>query len=808
MGFTGRLGTGNSRLGNILLGVADALGYGVTDFRVHQIESNKIRVKYDTRVNLVSALQLPKYTLDIVSAPGPFVIPNIISVKTYDGSETAIVLLLDKNLTSGATYSLEIGEIFDIFGSSVSFVAQNFDANVVIPPLARGAFLSKRATVDVLFDKNVGLTSVAAVMTVEPSTGGPAVAMTQLPWIGEALPNNTLRFLLPAGMASADSYVINYSDVIDESQNVGAGIVPLTLNLRSPTPHTFASISQLQIIDAFVTDISNDLINTAAVRVYFNGPTADAGITGNWTVAVQAPHRDTDTINQVVAPDASNLPTLITLLNDIKSAFNAHIKEEQVHFQNDDRSRILTANASDLTTSLALANAIQIAYLAHLSRILIHAYPDTVNDFAVTIITGQPAAIILANTVKANFNAHVLPSYPLVFSTAYPSPIDSISSWSNYAAQRVFPTLNSYSSFADLHVVMKGPKNRLLLTATVTSEDTLSITNPGDDTGSIIARSLDDPNVVLSTLPLTNTGSDSFFDKEISVQRDTDILVTNTTSSIPVTIAVSSDEKTLAWNLNQLVFAYSLHIASSNGAVHLVNDTTNTVSGFDYVNTATLSELILKANAFKSKVNLHLSTVSFHFNPDSDIIRSQPASDINSLVRLIIDIRDTFLRHNIRDGVHDGVGARVVSAKLYDILGLRTNKTKDADTHTISGFIRGYYFDNQLAEARYSDYQISTTFIGSADRPSLASAVPKLGLVKTQEGLSYESDSVEFYFSKPMQEETLDASNIVVSGGSIFQKAALWVDSQVASVEVISMEEITYSATASDLTDLGDNLIY
>lgn len=809
MGFTGRLGTGNSRLGNILLGVVDTLGDGTFDYKVHQVESNKIRVKFDTRVNLVSATQVPRYSLSIVSAPGSFVVPGIVSVRKYDSTETSVVLFLDKNLTTGATYSLAVGEIFDVFGDSASFVAKSFIANVTIPPLARGAYLSKRATVDVLFDKNVGLTSAAATMTIQSSLGGPAVAMTQLPWGPEGLPSTTLRFSLPAGMPSANDYVINYAGVTDESQNVGSGTIPLTLRLRTAVPHTFATVSQLQITDAFVADVSNDLIDTATVRVYFNGPVLDGDITANWSVAVEAPHKYTDTVNTITAPNAADLATLMTLLNDVKVTFNAHIVEEQVHFQNDTRSQITAPNATDLPTSVALAAQIHTMYLAHLGRILIHSHPDTENDFVPATVNDLSTSIVLANLVKTSFNRHVLASYPIPFSVAYPTPINSITSRARYSTQEVYATVGPYTSFVDLHVVTTSAKNRLLLTATVTSEDGASVTNPADDTGSITARSLDDPSEVLSTLVRTNSGVDIYFDKETLFQRSTDIEVMNGDDVIlPVGIVASSDEKTLAWALNNLIFAYSLHIASSNGANHLVNDTSNTVSTFDYVTNSLLSELIVKANSFKEKLNLHISATSFHFNQDADIVRSQSASDVSTLLVLIRDIRDTYLRHNMRNGIHDGIGARVVSAKLYDVLRLNTDLLQHDETHIVEGFVRGYYFDNEQAEARYTNLQISEMFVGSADRPSLASAVPKLGLVKLEEGMSFESDTVELYFSKKMKEVTLDSSNVSLTGGSIQQKVSLWLSPQIASIEVMRMESISYSATVTGLLDVAGNQIF
>src|SRR5262249_45834158 len=99
-------------------------------------------------------------------------------------------------------------------------------------------------------------------------------------------------------------------------------------------------------------------------------------------------------------------------------------------------------------------------------------------------------------------------------------------------------------------------------------------------------------------------------------------------------------------------------------------------------------------------------------------------------------------------------------------------------------------------------------FVGSAHRPSLASVVPKLGLVREDDGISFESDTVEFYFSKSMREEALNSSNIIITGGSLQSRTALWVNSQMASVEVIQMQTISYNAQAINLYDFAGNPIY
>lgn len=811
MGYTGRLGIGKSRLGNILLGVVDTLGEGTFNYQVHQIEPDKIRVKFATRINVDSATEVSKYTLTLINPANAFSItPSIIFVKVYDSTETSVVLQLSNNLSTEADYSLSIGEIFDVFGDTVSFVTRNFTANAIIPPLALGSYLSKASHADVVFNRNVGPNSVGATFSLQTEDGVTTIPVTQVTWATAGISQTTIRLNLEAisPIPTADGYVILYQDVIDDSGNEGSGSIPLTLVLRTGQPYSSASIAQIQITDAYVSDVSNDLIDTAVVRVYLSGPVTNGGNTANWGVQAIAPHKNTDTLNTILIADASDLLSLVILLNGIKSQFNKHIIQDQVHFVDDASNTVTQSDAVSLPGAITLANQIQEKFLLHLSKSNVHAYPDEFNDFSSLVINSQPSAIIFANLVKSRFNAHILPSYPVSFSTSYPAVIGPITARSSYVSNTIYPTISPYTSYVDLRLNMTSVRSRLLITATLQSEDNITTTNPLDITGSITARSLHDTSIDVSVLPLSNRGVNVVFDKNIYIPRNHTITVTNGDGfEIETELSATGTEQAAAWALNNLTFAYSKHIDSSNGAIHFLNDTTNIIYDADYVVTLSLAESILKANTLKDKINLHISTSSFHFNPDTDLVRAQPASDLKTLVNLIDDMRNTFIRHNSRIGVHSGVGARIISAKLFDILEIRTNFVQTGLTHEISGLIRGYYFNNAKNESIYSNRIVENSFLGVADRPSLASVIPKLGLLKLEDGVGFESDSIELYFTKPMAKVDLDPGTVLITGGSILLKKNSWLNEQVASIEVSRMETVSYDLTVSNITDTSGNPI-
>ncbi|HEY8095079.1 MAG TPA: hypothetical protein VIE65_03175, partial [Methylobacter sp.] len=98
MAFTGRLGTLNSKLGNIVLGIVDDFGAAAAGFQVHQLTSNKVRVIFGIRV-LDDALDITKYVLSSTATPGTARIPAAQEVTFFDETQRAVVVEFDDNIT-------------------------------------------------------------------------------------------------------------------------------------------------------------------------------------------------------------------------------------------------------------------------------------------------------------------------------------------------------------------------------------------------------------------------------------------------------------------------------------------------------------------------------------------------------------------------------------------------------------------------------------------------------------------------------------------------------------------------------------
>lgn len=111
-----------------------------------------------------------------------------------------------------------------------------------------------------------------------------------------------------------------------------------------------------------------------------------------------------------LAPASADLTALNTLLNEIKTDYEAHrvLTAGSVHGAADSTNTITAANATDSPTRVALANDLRAKYEAH--RILtsggVHGAADTVDVITAPVATDDASALILALDLKAKYNAH------------------------------------------------------------------------------------------------------------------------------------------------------------------------------------------------------------------------------------------------------------------------------------------------------------------------------------------------------------------------------------------------------------------
>ena len=122
------------------------------------------------------------------------------------------------------------------------------------------------------------------------------------------------------------------------------------------------------VATANATDLPTLITLINALKASYNTSRASAcsASTG------QGAHLAADATNVEATVDASDLATSITLANDLKAKFNAHLTQAGVHMTNDATNTIATANGTVLGDTITLANAFKTALNAHYAAAFTH----------------------------------------------------------------------------------------------------------------------------------------------------------------------------------------------------------------------------------------------------------------------------------------------------------------------------------------------------------------------------------------------------------------------------------------------------
>lgn len=112
----------------------------------------------------------------------------------------------------------------------------------------------------------------------------------------------------------------------------------------------------------------------------------------------------TSSVLQVTAANASDLPTCITLANQMRSIMNVHFADSSAHLVADTVSSLAPV-ASDLATVITLANSLKSVYNVHGVSTTYHLNADT--TIATTNASDLATSITLLNAEKTKFNSHI-----------------------------------------------------------------------------------------------------------------------------------------------------------------------------------------------------------------------------------------------------------------------------------------------------------------------------------------------------------------------------------------------------------------
>lgn len=163
----------------------------------------------------------------------------------------------------------------------------------------------------------------------------------------------------------------------------------------------------------------------ARLKVVNGGLIGTAGITFQWSLDDGRSYSVTTALGTATtytipnsgvqfdfAPASADLTALNTLLNELKTDYEAHrvLTAGSVHGAADSTNTITAADATNTATRVALANDLRAKYNAH--RILtaggVHGAADTTNVITAPVATDDSTALILALDLKAKYNAHIV----------------------------------------------------------------------------------------------------------------------------------------------------------------------------------------------------------------------------------------------------------------------------------------------------------------------------------------------------------------------------------------------------------------
>ena len=119
-------------------------------------------------------------------------------------------------------------------------------------------------------------------------------------------------------------------------------------------------------------------------------------------------HLADDTTNRITSPDAADLDTVITLLNEMKANYNTHLADTTVHMVADGVNTVGSPDATNLATALTLVNEMWADYANHFVGDTFHLKADTYNVWWTGPATNLAECIAMANEGKASINGHFL----------------------------------------------------------------------------------------------------------------------------------------------------------------------------------------------------------------------------------------------------------------------------------------------------------------------------------------------------------------------------------------------------------------
>lgn len=223
----------------------------------------------------------------------------------------------------------------------------------------------------------------------------------------QALALNDTRRAFPqyeqCGVATLSSGTVTVTGVVIVP---GLSVIHLTSNTPGGTAGFLSAPVGSRTSSQFVINSSAGA-DAATVDWRIFTPFCHADAT---TLAIEGKDYRNPTVSAwaIASASATDLPTSLTLANEIHFKYPIHIGDAVAHKAADATNVISAALPTDLASLITWVNQVKTKYNAHLTQSGVHYVNDTVNNVTASNASDQGTANTLINSIKAKMNAHVL----------------------------------------------------------------------------------------------------------------------------------------------------------------------------------------------------------------------------------------------------------------------------------------------------------------------------------------------------------------------------------------------------------------
>lgn len=375
-------------------------------------------------------------------------------------------------------------------------------------------------------------------------------------------------------------------------------------------------------------------------------------------------HPVDDITNVLVTPPASDLPTSLARLVELKAVFNSHIADGTYHVPPDASDSIVSSDPVDLDSAIVVANEVPARFDSHILKGYFHFIPSSVPYFDTGTVSAADATDltscnVLLHDIRLQFMSHTV-------SASWHGKTANYSVTLNYGAKAllnglVVPLANQLKALFNQHISAAGA-------------------HAFDDVFNSVLTA--DAHDVDSAVALANDLK-AKYNLHIAGQRVHNIIGS---SDLFTHAAISNPLQAAIALANDILESFNSHIGYKKSHVEPDRNVVDTPMSSD------LASVVSLANVLKHAFNLHRTAISresnVHVRNDTvNVIATADATDLDTAIELLNAVRGAYESHRTQAGVHGSaafIRLEAPSRTLYE--GMKFWTTEDGVENLVSPF--------------------------------------------------------------------------------------------------------------------------